>query len=53
MADLAAVKAAAEKANDNTRTMGVALSACTVPANGKPTFALPEGETRGRSRDSR
>ncbi len=44
MADLAAVKMAAEKANDNTRTMGVALSACTVPANGKPTFALPEGE---------
>lgn len=44
MADLAAVKAAAEKANANTRTMGVALSACTVPANGKPTFSLPEGE---------
>ena len=44
MADLAAVKMAAEKANDNTRTMGVALSACTVPANGKPTFTLPEGE---------
>ena len=44
MADLAAVKAAAVKANANTRTMGVALSACTVPANGKPTFSLPEGE---------
>ena len=44
MADLAAVKAAAVKANDNTRTMGVALSACTVPANGKPTFTLPDGE---------
>ncbi len=44
MADLAAVKAAAVLANDNTRTMGVALSACTVPANGKPTFSLPEGE---------
>ncbi len=44
MADLAAVKAAAEKANANIRTMGVALSACTVPANGKPTFSLPEGE---------
>ena len=44
MADLAAVKAAAEWANANTRTMGVALSACTVPANGKPTFSLPEGE---------
>lgn len=44
MADLEAVKAAAVLANDNTRTMGVALSACTVPANGKPTFSLPEGE---------
>lgn len=44
MADLAAVKAAAIKANDNTRTMGVALSPCTVPANGYPTFTLPEDE---------
>lgn len=44
MADLETVKAAAVKANDNTRTMGVALSACTVPANGKPTFSLLEGE---------
>ncbi len=44
MADLVAVKAAAVLANNNTRTMGVALSACTVPANGKPTFSLPEGE---------
>ncbi len=44
MAELAAVKAAAVKANANTRTMGVALSACTVPANGQPTFSLPEGE---------
>jgi dihydroxyacetone kinase-like protein len=39
-ADLDAVVAATRKANANTRTMGVALSSCTVPANGKPTFSL-------------
>ncbi len=33
----------AEKANDRTRTVSVALSACTVPASGTPTFELPEG----------
>jgi dihydroxyacetone kinase len=44
MADFDAVWAAARKANDNTRTMGVGLSACTVPANGKPTFTLAEDE---------
>lgn len=44
MADLNAVVAATQKANANTRTMGVALSACTVPANGKPTFSLGEDE---------
>lgn len=44
MADLDAVAAATRKANANTRTMGVALSACTVPANGKPTFSLGEDE---------
>jgi dihydroxyacetone kinase len=44
MADLDAVVAATRKANANTRTMGVALSACTVPANGKPTFSLGEDE---------
>lgn len=44
MADLDAVANATRKANANTRTMGVALSACTVPANGKPTFGLGEDE---------
>ncbi len=44
MTDLDAVVAATRKANSNTRTMGVALSACTVPANGKPTFALGDDE---------
>lgn len=41
---LEAVEAAAEKANEATRTMGVALSACTLPHTGKPNFDLPAGE---------
>lgn len=40
LASLDAVTATARKANANTRTMGVALSACTVPAYGRPTFEL-------------
>ena len=36
--------AAAEKALAHTRTMGVALSPCTVPRAGKPTFTIGEGE---------
>ena len=39
-ADLDAVLATAQKVNANTRTMGVALSSCTVPAYGRPTFEL-------------
>jgi dihydroxyacetone kinase-like protein len=42
--DLAGVTAAAQKAADAVRTMGVALSACTVPAAGKPTFSILEDE---------
>jgi phosphoenolpyruvate---glycerone phosphotransferase subunit DhaK len=37
-------KAAVEKVNSNTRTIGVALSPCTVPAKGTPTFTLAENE---------
>ena len=37
-------KAAAEKVNDNARTLGVAISPCTVPAKGSPTFTLAEDE---------
>ena len=37
------VKAMAEKANSNVRSMGVALSPCTIPEAGKPTFDIPEG----------
>jgi phosphoenolpyruvate---glycerone phosphotransferase subunit DhaK len=44
MASLAEVKAAAELALANTRTMGVALSPCIVPAAGKPTFTIGEQE---------
>lgn len=40
---LAEVKAVAQKAIDNVRTMGMSLSACTIPANGKPNFTIPEG----------
>lgn len=39
--DLAAVCA---KANDRTRTMGVALSPCTLPQTGKPAFELADDE---------
>src|SRR5690348_6507189 len=41
---LAEVKAAAEKAAANTRSMGVALSPTIIPASGVPTFTLPDGE---------
>ena len=33
-----------QKAAANVRTMGVALTPCTVPAAGKPGFALAENE---------
>ena len=38
------VASAAEKALANTRSMGVALSPCTVPMAGKPTFSIGEDE---------
>lgn len=42
--DLDEVVRVTRKAADHTRTMGVALSPCTLPAVGHPTFELPEGE---------
>ncbi|NYE96077.1 dihydroxyacetone kinase-like protein [Psychromicrobium silvestre] len=42
--DLDAVTAIAQRVNDNVRTMGVALSACTVPHAGVPSFDLEENE---------
>lgn len=38
------VAAAAQKALTNIRTMGVALSSCTVPEVGHPTFSVGENE---------
>lgn len=38
------VKRLADKTCDNVRTMGVALSPCIIPAVGKPSFTLDEGE---------
>lgn len=43
-ADLAEVKAAAEKAIANVRSMGMAMAACTLPAVGRPNFELGENE---------
>jgi len=43
-APLAEVKRVADKAGANVRTMGVALSPCTIPAAGVPTFTLEESE---------
>ncbi|MBF6182083.1 dihydroxyacetone kinase subunit DhaK [Nocardia otitidiscaviarum] len=38
------VAAVARRANAETRSMGVALTSCTVPAAGRPTFELGEAE---------
>ncbi len=43
-ADLATLVALAGKVVADTRSMGVALTSCTVPAAGKPTFAIGEDE---------
>jgi len=42
--DLASVLAIAEKVNAGGRSMGMALTSCTVPAAGKPTFDLPDDQ---------
>src|SRR5213595_1887780 len=41
---LADVADVARTVNANGRSMGIALTSCTVPANGKPTFDLGEDE---------
>jgi dihydroxyacetone kinase-like protein len=43
-ADLASLKALGDRANAATRSMGVALTSCTVPAAGKPTFDIGDEE---------
>ena len=60
-ASLAMVAAAAAEVNDRSRSFGIALSPCTIPAAGKPTFELGELEIElgigihgepGRTRDT-
>jgi len=43
-ADLDAVTALCQKVQDNVRSMGMALTSCTVPAAGKPTFEIGDDE---------
>src|SRR5216117_3147914 len=43
-ASLSQLKTLGDKVNRQTRSMGVALTSCTVPAAGKPTFNLGEDE---------
>ncbi|MEQ1529686.1 MAG: dihydroxyacetone kinase subunit DhaK [Methylococcales bacterium] len=43
-ADLASLKTLGDRINQLTASMGVALTSCTVPALGKPTFSLSESE---------
>jgi dihydroxyacetone kinase len=38
------VIAAAQKAIDSCRSIGIGLSACTIPAVGKPNFQIKDGE---------
>jgi dihydroxyacetone kinase len=43
-ASLAAVQDAASKANDNTRSMGIALTSCIIPVSGRPIFEIAHDE---------
>ena len=43
-ADLAACKALGDKVNQHCGSMGVALTSCTVPAAGRPTFDINDTE---------
>ena len=43
-ADLATVTSVAAEVNERSRSFGIALTSCTVPAAGKPTFELGESE---------
>ncbi len=42
--DLDAVIAAAQKAIDNTRSVGIGTAPCTIPAVGQPNFKIEEGK---------
>ncbi|WP_026874729.1 dihydroxyacetone kinase family protein [Jiangella gansuensis] len=41
--DLAGVVEVARRANERTRSFGVAFSGCTLPGAGRPLFTVPEG----------
>ena len=41
---LAEVASVARRVNENTRSFGLALTSCTVPAAGRPTFDLDDNE---------
>src|SRR5467141_2298006 len=41
---LAALKALGDRVNAATRSIGIALTSCTVPAAGRPTFDIAEDE---------
>lgn len=43
-ADLATCKALGDKVNSRTASIGVALTSCTVPASGRPTFDISDTE---------
>jgi dihydroxyacetone kinase-like protein len=43
----------AQRTCDMTRTVGVALSSCTIPTAGKAGFDLPSKRLRTRKRNSR
>jgi phosphoenolpyruvate---glycerone phosphotransferase subunit DhaK len=43
-ADLDEVIAAAEHAMENTRSVGIGLTPCTIAANGKPNFSIADNE---------
>jgi phosphoenolpyruvate---glycerone phosphotransferase subunit DhaK len=43
-ADLATLAALCQKVQDNVRSMGMALTSCTTPAAGKPTFEIGDDE---------
>ena len=43
-ADLDAVIAVAQRCIDNTRSVGIGLAPCTLPAVGRPNFQIKDGE---------
>ena len=43
-ADLDAVIAAAQKAIDNTRSVGIGTAPCTIPSGGHPNFTIEDGK---------